>query len=191
MLSARIGHLLDRPLTPLARRIPLSPNTLTLVGFLITTCAAAVLPFYLTAGGLLILLGGFFDLLDGVVARTQGKKTAFGAFLDSTLDRYSDGFILCGIGWYFLSEGNITGLAFTAATVVGSLLISYVRARAGALGIDCHVGIIERPERIVLLAFGSIAHLLMPVIVMLCVLSHFTVLQRIAHVYRVSRSVRG
>lgn len=191
MLSARIGHFLDRPLSPLARRIPLSPNTLTVIGFFITTLAAIVAPSHLALGGLLILLGGFFDLLDGVVARTQGKKTAFGAFFDSTLDRYSDGFILCGIGWYFLSAGDTAGLAMTVATLLGSLLISYVRARAGALGIDCHIGLIERPERIVLLAFGCVTHLVFPVMAILCVLSHLTVIQRMLHVYRMLRLPRG
>lgn len=190
MLSAKIGHFLDRPLSPLARRIPLSPNTLTVIGFLITTAAAAVLPFHLLAGGLLILLGGFFDLMDGVVARTRGRKSAFGAFLDSTLDRYSDGFIFCGIGWYFLSAGDVIGLGFTAAALLASLIISYVRARAGALGIDCHVGLIERPERIVLVSFGCLTDLIFPVIVVLCILSHVTVVQRIMHVYRISGQYR-
>ena len=92
MICSRFGHFLDRPLTPLIKKIQLNPNTLTITGFVITAIAAFVIPHNLKLGGLLILAGGLFDALDGIVARVQNKTTRFGAFLDSVLDRYSDAF---------------------------------------------------------------------------------------------------
>ncbi|MBZ0156445.1 MAG: CDP-alcohol phosphatidyltransferase family protein [Alphaproteobacteria bacterium] len=182
MLGAKLGHFLDKPLAPLAKRISLSPNVLSMLGFLITVVAAGVLPFHLRSGGLLVLLGGFFDMLDGVVARTNGKKTTFGAFLDSTLDRYSDSLLFLAVAWYFFDRNNLAGVLLTIGGLIGALLISYVRARAEGLGIDCHVGLMERPERIVLLAAGCMTKWLFPVIIVLFLFSHITVLQRILHV---------
>jgi len=186
LLSARLGHLLDRPLAPLAKRISFSPNMLSMLGFFITALAAWTIPLDLRSGGLLILLGGFFDMLDGVVARTNGKKTTFGAFLDSTLDRYSDSLLFLAVAWYFFGRRQPGGMLLASGSLVGALLISYVRARAEALGIECQVGLMERPERVVLLAFGCITGWLFPMIVILFVLSHITALQRIRHVYRMT-----
>jgi phosphatidylglycerophosphate synthase len=186
MISAKLGHFLDKPLAPIAKRIPVNPNVLTILGFLLTTAAAVSIPFNLTVGGFLILLGGFFDMLDGIVARTNGMSTKFGAFLDSTLDRYSDSFIFIGAAWYFFDKNNLAGIVFTAGGLVGALLISYVRARAEGLGIECNVGLIERPERVVLLSIGCITGWLFPIIMILFFLSHATVIQRILHVYKMT-----
>lgn len=186
MIGARLGHFLDKPLAPLAKKISLSPNSLTILGFFITIAAAISIPFDLFVGGFLILIGGFFDMLDGIVARTNGKSTRFGALLDSTLDRYSDSIIFIAIAWYFFDEQNLAGVLFTAGSLVGALLISYVRARAEGTGIRCDVGLLERPERIVLIAVGCITSLLFPVIVFLFFLSHFTVIQRVLHVYKMA-----
>jgi phosphatidylglycerophosphate synthase len=133
-------------------------------------------------GGILILLSGGFDLLDGIVARTTGKVTAFGAFLDSVLDRYSDAALFIGIGIY-LSE-NPLNILLLSLTFIGTFLISYVRARAEGLGLTCNVGLMERPERIILLAIGGIFDILIPVLWILFVFTHFTVLQRIYHVWK-------
>lgn len=191
MISARLGHFLDRPLAPIAKRISIHPNTVTVIGFLVTCIAALLLPFDLKLGGALILLGGFFDMLDGVIARTNGKNTRFGAFLDSTLDRYSDSFIFLAVAWHFLEENHLAGVLLSAGGLVGALLISYVRARAEGIGIGCTVGLMERPERVVLLAFGCITGWLFPVISLLFFFSHVTVVQRIAHVYRMSAAGEG
>jgi phosphatidylglycerophosphate synthase len=139
-------------------------------------------------GGLLILASGSFDVLDGIIARTNGKRTRFGAFLDSTLDRYADSMLFIGVSWYFYIIGSLTGALLSIGSLVGSLAISYARARAEGLGIDCKVGLLERPERVVLLAFGCLTGLLFPVVVIIFILSHFTVIQRIVHVYRQLRS---
>jgi phosphatidylglycerophosphate synthase len=188
LLSAWFGHFLDKPLAPLAKRIPVDPNIITIAGLFVTAIAAVVIPVNLIVGGILILAGGAFDMLDGLVARTNGKRTRFGAFLDSTLDRYADSMLFIGVSWYFYAIGSLTGALLSIGGLVGSLAISYARARAEGLGIDCNVGLLERPERIILLAFGCLTGLLFPVVVIIFILSHFTVIQRIVHVYRQLRS---
>ncbi len=184
MLSAKLGHVLDIPLNSIAKRIPFSPNTLTVTGFLITLAAALAIPHNLRIGGLLILTGGIFDMLDGIVARTSGKATKFGAFLDSVLDRYSDAFLFLAISWYMAENGNHTGAFLSLGTLVGAFLISYARARAEGLGESCYTGIMERPERIILLIFGTLTGWIVPVLWMMLVLTHMTVIQRIYHVWR-------
>lgn len=184
MLSARLGHFLDGPLAPIARRITVSPNVLTIAGFLISTAAAVSIPSSLLVGGFLILLGGLFDMLDGIVARTNGKNTRFGALLDSTLDRYSDSFLFIAVAWHFFELQDLSGVLLTVGSLVGALLISYVRARAEGLGISCHVGLIERPERVALLALGCLTGWLFAVMAVLFTLSHITVVQRVLHVRR-------
>jgi len=184
LISAKLGHFLDKPLEPYARRVSISPNVITVAGFLITVVAALVMPGNLIAGGLLILLGGLLDMLDGVVARSNGKVSRFGALLDSTLDRYSDACLFIAAAWYFFTTDHIAGAVLSIGSLVGAVLVSYVRARAEGLKIACHVGIMERPERIVLLAFGCLTGWLFPVMIVLFVLSHVTVIQRILHVSR-------
>ena len=184
MISAKLGRILDRPLGPLGKKIPLSPNVLTVTGFLVTSAAAVSIPFNLMAGGLLMLLGGVFDMLDGLVARANNKSSLFGAFLDSTLDRYSDAFLFLALTWYFLERNDPAGAFLTLGGLVGALLTSYVRARAEGISIPCAVGLMERPERVVLLALGCITGRPFPFMAVLFVFSHLTVMQRIFHVYR-------
>ncbi|RJQ54015.1 MAG: CDP-alcohol phosphatidyltransferase family protein [Nitrospiraceae bacterium] len=187
MLSGYLGHFLDRPLSSLARRINVDPNALTITGFIVTTVAAITIPLDLFLGGLLILFGGVFDMLDGIVARVNGRDTKFGAFLDSVLDRYSDAFLFLGFSWYFYKADSPEGAVLSLATMVGALLISYTRARAEGLGKDCHVGLMERPERIILMALGSLTGWILPVMWIMLVLTHATVLQRIYYVWKVMR----
>jgi phosphatidylglycerophosphate synthase len=184
MLSDKLGHFFDTPLRPIAGRIPLSPNVLTIIGFLVTVIAALVIPFNLRLGGILILFGGIFDMLDGIVARTTGKTSNFGAFLDSVLDRYSDAFLFLSVAWYLAEKDKYTGVYISLGTLVGAFLISYTRARAEGLGKSCHTGIMERPERIILLAFAAITGWVMPVLWIMLVLTHITVFQRVYHVWR-------
>ncbi len=189
MISARLGHRLDKPLAPLAQHITLTgitPNFLTITGFIVSIAASA--SFILKTpkmAGILILLSGGFDLLDGVVARTSGKVTAFGAFLDSLLDRYSDAMLFFGIGIYLID--NSFNVFLTALVFTGTFLISYVRARAEGLGLTCNVGLMERPERIILLALGGIFNILLPVLWILLIFTHFTVFQRIYHTWLITR----
>ncbi len=184
MISAKLGHSLDKPLAPIARLISVSPNALSVTGFTFTIAAAVIIPFSARTGGFVILAGGVFDLLDGVVARANGKDTQFGALLDSTLDRYADAALFLAIAWLFLKQNNLAGVFFTVGGLIGSFLVSYVRARAEGLGIGCNVGLIERPERILLLAAACVTGWLFPVVIALFVLSHITIVQRVVHVYK-------
>jgi phosphatidylglycerophosphate synthase len=187
MLSARLGHFLDTPLKPIVKRITLSPNTLSITGFLITIIAAFVIPHNIRLGGLFILCGGIFDILDGIVARTSGKTTNFGAFLDSVLDRYSDAFLFIAIAWHLAEKGNYTGAYLSIGTLIGAFLISYARARAEGLGESCHTGIMERSERILLLIFATLTGWIIPVLWIMLVLTHITVVQRIYYVWKLMR----
>lgn len=187
MISARLGHFLDKPLSPLAKKISLNPNILTVAGFLITAIAALVIPSNPPAGGLLILLGGICDMGDGILARVNGRATSFGAFLDSLLDRYSDAFLFLSIAWYLAGRGDHTGAFLSIGTMVGALLVSYARARGEGLGIKSHVGIMERPERIILLILAALTGWFVPVLWVMFVLTHITVVQRAWVVWQAKR----
>ena len=181
MLSKKLGRSLDRPLARLALHVPFTPNAVTVSGFIFTMFACFVLTFNLVIGGILILLAGFFDMLDGAVARAQGTATSYGAFLDSVLDRYADAGIMIAVAWYMFSRGNTVGMLLSLASLVGSFLISYARARAEGLSVSCSHGLMERPERIILLAAGAITGYIIPVLWIMTVLTHYTVIQRIMH----------
>jgi len=187
MLGARFGHFLDKPLTPFIRNISLNPNILTVTGFVITAGAALVLLYNTSLAGLLIIAGGLLDMLDGVVARVNNRETRFGAFLDSLLDRYSDAFLFLSVAWYLAAKGNHQGAFLSLGTLVGAFLISYARARAEGLGESCYTGIMERPERIMLLAFAALTGWFVPILWIMLVLTHITVIQRAYHVWKVLR----
>ncbi|MEW6162113.1 MAG: CDP-alcohol phosphatidyltransferase family protein [Nitrospirota bacterium] len=187
MLIAKFGHFLDRPLSPIVKRIQLNPNIFTVTGFVVTCVATLVILHNLKLGGFLILIGGLFDMFDGIVARINSKTTRFGAFLDSVLDRYSDAFLFIAIAWYLAEKGNHTGAFLSLGTLIGAFLISYARARAEGLGESCHIGIMERPERIILLVFATITGWLVPVLWIMLILTHVTVAQRIYYVWKLMR----
>ena len=178
MISYRLGHFLDKPLSPVAKRIAIHPNVFTIAGFVITAAAALALPEDLRLGGILILLGGLCDMFDGVLARVNGRTTRFGAFLDSLLDRYADAFIFLSLAWRLAGQGDHTGAFLSIGTMLGALLVSYARARGEGLGIDNHDGIMERPERIILLIVATLTGWVVPVLWIMFVLTHLTVLQR-------------
>ena len=145
---------------------------------------AAFAKGFLHWGALIMMVAGLCDILDGQVAREGRKETKFGALLDSTTDRYSEIFIYFGIGAYLIGrdEWVATGILFFAIT--GSLMVSYVRARAEGLGEDCKVGFMQRPERLIALGLGSlIGHQgLVFVLVLLAVTTNYTVIERLAHI---------
>lgn len=185
MFSEKLGHVFDKPLENFAKKIFLKPNTLTVTGFLITLLASYILISDLRFGGMMVIAGGLFDILDGVVARVNKKTSSFGAFLDSVLDRYSDALILIAIALNFWKSNNHSGILLCIGTLIGAFLISYSRARAEGLGSKCTYGIMERPERIILISFGAITGLMIPVLWVMVILTHFTVLQRIFYVWRI------
>lgn len=184
MISSVFGHFLDKPLFPIVKGIRVNPNLITISGFVITLTAAFVLPLNLRLGGLLILAGGLFDTLDGVVARTNSRTTKFGAFLDSLLDRLSDALIFLSLAWHLAATGEQAGALLSLGTMVGAFLVSYARARSEGLGIDNRAGVMERPERIILIIFGALTGWLNPVLWLMVILTYFTVFQRVYRVWK-------
>lgn len=171
---------------PLARR-GVDPNAVTVAGFLFNIVTACVLATgHLTTGGLFMLLSGVFDMLDGALARVSRQQSDFGAFLDSFLDRYSEATILLALIYVFTVRGNTPAVLLVYVVAVGSILISYARARAEALGVSAAVGIAPRPERIIILGLGLLINptTTIAALVVLAVLTQVTALQRLYFVWR-------
>lgn len=172
---------------PIARglaRLGFTPNGLTVVGVLITALAAVVIATgQLLTGAIVLLLASAFDLLDGTLARLTGQSTTFGAFFDSTLDRYSEAIVFVGLAAYFLRADADLEVILCLLAVIGSFMVSYTRARAEGLGIACQVGWLARPERIILTAAGLITGLIVPVLWVLAILTNVTAVQRVWHVW--------
>lgn len=182
MISARLGHFLDRPLRSIAQKIRLSPNAITVAGFLLTVAAAALLPVEVRAGAMLIIAGGLFDALDGVIARVNGRVSHGGAFLDSLLDRFSDAFLFLGVAVFFIRAGDQLHAAIAVLALISAFGVSYARARAEGLGYDCSVGLMERTERMVVLVAGCLFPEILAVCLWVILLgSAVTVVQRTRH----------
>jgi len=177
----------QRFINPIASKIGLHPNILTIIGLLVSLCAAyAFSQKSLLLGGLLILLSGFFDVIDGAVARNNNTKSKFGGFLDSTCDRFADAFIIIGIIY-----GGYVDWFWGILALLASLSVSYVRARAEVEGIRCDVGIAERAERLFIILGGAfIGYFTNPQLVMslaillVVILGYVTVLQRVYHSWK-------
>ena len=165
----------------------LTPNAISLTGFVGNVIAAVLVwqELYVWAG-VAFVLGSVMDTLDGRYSRMSGKGTPFGAFLDSTLDRIEEGVVLAAVAVLFSQDGNERAVAAVVIAVLASLMVSYTRARAEALGVECKVGIADRPVRVVILSIGlvfaGVLGLLAPAVYVLAGLSVVTVLQRIFHV---------
>jgi CDP-diacylglycerol--glycerol-3-phosphate 3-phosphatidyltransferase len=200
MISEAIGSGARKVIDAMVRAIarsPISPNVVTFIGMLINI-GCGVLYGYgkFFWAGLLLIFAALFDMFDGRVARIRGRVTRFGAFFDSVLDRYSDIIVYVGIMVYYardtLAHSTVL-VALTGLALVGSVLVSYSRARAESLDIACKVGFLERPERMVLLIIASLTevgpphpllHKLPQVLWVLAILSHWTVVHRIYHTWR-------
>ncbi len=171
--------------TPLARS-GITPNMLTVMGLLLSLFTAAVIaPGHFVAGGALLLLAGIFDTFDGALARLTGKSSVFGAFFDSTLDRIAEAGIGLGLLWYYTAHGSTVGTTLLYLVIVGSLMTSYARARAEGLGLECKVGLMARPERVIALGIGLLLGptVTLWVLALLAVTTWMTVLQRIVHIW--------
>jgi CDP-diacylglycerol--glycerol-3-phosphate 3-phosphatidyltransferase len=170
----------------------LTPNTISITGLILNVAAAVLVTqrlFFLA--GLAFIVGSVMDTLDGRYSRMSGKGTLFGAFLDSTLDRIEEGVVLTAIAWYFAETGDELAAAACVLVTLGSLMVSYTRARAEALGVECKVGLASRPVRVVILSAGLVfakgagivdVELLAPAIYAMGVLTAITVVQRVWHV---------
>jgi len=171
----------------------LTPNAISLTGFALCVVAAVLVwQDEYVLGGIAFIVGSVCDTLDGRYARASGKGTPFGAFLDSTLDRVEEGIVLAAVAANFSSAGDDVAVAVVVIAVLASLMVSYTRARAEALGVECKVGIADRAVRVVILSVGLVFEglgLLEPVVYVLAVLALITVIQRIWHVR--SQLVRG
>lgn len=172
----------------------LTPNAISMVG-LVGNLVAAVLVVEgaFVWAGIAFIVGSVMDTLDGRYSRMSGKGTLFGAFLDSTLDRIEEGLVLTAIAWHFADSGDSVAAAACVYTVLGSLMVSYTRARAEALGVQCTVGIATRPVRVVILSIGLLFaqglwlgdfSLLAPAVYLMAALTTITVFQRVWHVRR-------
>jgi CDP-diacylglycerol--glycerol-3-phosphate 3-phosphatidyltransferase len=189
-LTAWVRSWADSILDPISRllaRMGVQPNLLSMIGLFAATAAGAVVAAgHISMGGWLFLFSGPFDALDGALARTAGLESRFGAFLDSFIDRYSEAVVLFGIlCWATFNDDHILVLV-TFLTMVGSLMVSYARARAEGLGLSCKVGIFTRLERVIVLTLALMTKQLLVGLIILALLTNFTALQRMFHIYRQS-----
>jgi CDP-diacylglycerol--glycerol-3-phosphate 3-phosphatidyltransferase len=188
-IRKRVGHHLAKPVVSILARTGISPSSLTWVGFLLNVAAAAlVLGQQLMAAGLITLIAGFFDTLDGALARHTGRAGRFGAVLDSTLDRLSEAVLLLAILVLYVINASLVGVLLVGASLVFSFLVSYIRARAEALGLDCRVGLVTRPERVIILALGLLLNQLIVSLGIVAVMSLITAGQRLVFVWRMTKA---
>ena len=196
MLKAKIGDRLDPFLVNISRliqRIGLTPNSLTFIGLGLNGLAAwALATGEWLQGCSLIALAGFFDVLDGAVARNLRETSPFGSFLDSVLDRYSDLSLLVGLLLFYSQQKDTLDQVLIGLAIMGTALVPYTRARAEIIIPKCIVGILERPERILLIFLGSAIPSIMPVVIwILAVFTNVTVVQRILYTRRQLKTVIG
>ena len=185
---------LEIALAPVAKGIlclGASPNQVSVCGFVLNVVTAWLIASdHLVAAGVLYLIAGTLDMLDGILARLAGNATRFGAFLDSTIDRVSEGVVFAAIGYRFALEGAAINSAVVVLALLGSFLVSYTRSKAEGLSVECKVGIGTRAERVVLVAVGLIAGLLTQVIYLIAFLTAITIVQRVLLVRHELRTVR-
>lgn len=162
-----LGHKIINPLVMILVNMKVNPNTITTFGFVLTVFSCIIFMmgaefgargdlYYVGWGGFMILFAGAFDMLDGQVARLSGRSSDFGALYDSVLDRYSEMVMFLGICYYLVSHDYFLSSVFAFVALMGSVMVSYTRARAEALGIDCSVGLMQRPERVVIIGLSAV-----------------------------------
>ena len=170
------AYMALNPIINLLVKTGITPNGITIIGFLITIGSAVILitgaelgikgdTKYITWFGIILLLAGVFDMLDGQLARKTNQMTKFGALFDSVIDRYSEMIMFFGIAYYLVSYHYFLSGVFAFIAMIGSIMVSYVRARAEGLGVECSVGIMQRPERVLTIGISAILY---------GIISHFT-----------------
>ncbi len=175
-----------QPIIDIFIKAQVNPNTFTTIGFIVSLFAAY---FFgagsLRAGGALLLFAGIFDIFDGRIARATGQVTKFGALYDSTLDRYSEVIVFFGIAYYFIASDHMLASVAAFIALGGSIMVSYVRARAEGLGLSCKVGIMQRPERVVTLGVTALIHeyVFIAGVVFIAIFANITAIQRIYYVW--------
>jgi len=192
MLTGRIGDVLERPLEGMARLARhVSPDVLTITGLALNAVACAFFalaggkdyasPAMLRIGGAVALFASLFDMMDGRVARLRGRETKFGAYLDSTMDRYSDMVLYMGLMILYARVDRTPHMVLVWVAAFGSFMTSYARARAESLIPRCTVGLLERPERLVLLIAGALLNRMSAALWIIAVMSNVTAVQRIVY----------
>ncbi|MFQ5828405.1 MAG: CDP-alcohol phosphatidyltransferase family protein [Candidatus Methylomirabilia bacterium] len=185
--KGRISRLTD-PLSRLLFRCRLRPNHLTILGLGVSVAAAlAFVQGRERLAALLLIVAGLFDFFDGSLARLSGQVTPFGGFLDSVIDRYSDLVVLVGLLLLFVRVGKGSEILLTAAVLVGTVMVSYTKARAQSIGVPLEIGLMERPERQICLIIGAFFHVLAPMLWILAVLVNLTAIHRIIHTWSATR----
>lgn len=221
-LGRRIVFTIFKPIIWVILKFNISPNILTVIGFIINVGATVILIYgaefgqreelvYVGWAGFTILLGGVFDMLDGLIAKEHGKMTKFGALFDSVIDRYSELFMFFGITYFLVSHDYFISSVITFLALIGSVMVSYTRARAEALNISCSIGLMQRPLRVVLIGFSAVISGFISVnfgdtitlaipslfeltfetvsifilpIILVAVFANFTAIQRLQHAYK-------
>ena len=189
-----LAYRFTEPVVRLLAKTPITPGVITWFGFLLTVGAAAlIIKGHLLAAGFVVLIAGFFDILDGALARRINQATRFGAVLDSTLDRLSEAILLLGILVLYVRGGFTVGILLVGVALPSSLLVSYIRARAESLGLECQVGLFTRAERVIVLGLGLLLSqidyaFLVIALAIIVVFSFFTVGQRLVYVWRQTKN---
>lgn len=173
------------PIAGFFNRLGIRPNTVTLFGLVGTIGVAVLIAFgHMTWAGILLLLMGPVDAMDGALARLRNEASDWGAFVDAVTDRYSELFLFLGFLIFYLLKADVTGIILAYLAAAGSVLVSYVKARADASKLDANVGLLTRVERYLVLIPGLIFNLPLPVLIIIAMLANFTALQRILRVRR-------
>ena len=193
MITRQIGRTCNLLLTAIVRAFAASrinPNALTVIGFLLNLLAAYLFAYgYFRWAGGMVFLAGLFDMLDGRVARLSNRVTQFGGFFDSVLDRYSDLCLMIGLLVFYGRINRFWYVTLVALVMIGSVMVSYTRARAENLIPTCKVGFLERPERMVLILIGAFFDRMAPVLWVIAVLSTVTVIHRVVYTWQESRKL--
>ena len=173
------------PIAGFFNRLGIRPNTVTLIGLMGTIGCAVLIAFgHMTWAGILLLIMGPVDAMDGALARLRNEASDWGAFVDAVTDRYSELFLFLGFLIYYMLQAEIAGVILAYLAAAGSVLVSYVKARADASKLDANVGLLTRVERYIVLIPGLIFNLPLPVLIIIAILANFTALQRILRVRR-------
>jgi len=184
-----VTRQLTNPLMTILSKTHITPDTLTWIGLAISIMAAGFIATgYLIIGGVLVLVAGLFDILDGALARFTNKTTVFGGLLDSTFDRLSEAIIFIGLLILYAPSGDVLMVVVIFTAMIGSFLTSYIRARAEGLGLACSVGLFTRGERVIILCLGLLFDKVLLALAILVVLSFITVGQRFVHVWLQTRN---
>jgi len=190
-IRGSIASRITNPVVGILSRSGIKPNALTFINLALNIVAAYIIAgSHFVLGGVLVLVSGLFDLLDGALARFTGQTTRFGAILDSTVDRISEAAILCGLLiWYIPQEAKIE-IVLILAVLIGSFLVSYIRARAEGLGLQCQIGLFTRAERVIVLAIGLLVNQVFIALCVLAVFIYITVVQRLLYLWKQTK-VKG